>query len=429
MEMINYVSNKIVFFPLFKNKKRSRVFTKTNKSEIHMKHSSEMRGRYLFILPWSLDSIGGVNEVVKNLYYQFKINQKYEPIIMVNSWNDIVSRKDNISGYDHFFLRLRNPFNRKNLFRNFILFILEIPSSFAFLRRFLKKNNVYCVNMHYCSLSCFSLLLLKFVGLYRGRIVLSFHGRDTQALIKSKGLEKILWNIAFRLSDSIVACSKALMEEICCFDRELSRKTSYIHNGVDIATTPFASQKDNVKELKNMNYLLNVGTLEHQKGHDVLLQAFKQVHKKFDTLNLVIIGRKGDAEPNIKKMIHSLGLSDRVRLYEGLPHDEVLLYMENAKGFVLPSRYESFGIVILEAGLYGLPVIASNVGGIPEIISHNETGRLFEPGDIDALANELSYLLSNPDERARLGRNLKKHVNDNFSWEKTYKKYLIAAKI
>ena len=127
---------------------------------------------------------------------------------------------------------------------------------------------------------------------------------------------------------------------------------------------------------------------------------------------------------SIKQLIKALDLSHKVQLYEGLSHDQVLGIMERAMIFVLPSRREAFGIVILEAGAFGVPVIASNVGGIVEILTHNETGRLCDSEDVNAFAMEMSNLLKEKEERKRLGKNLKKHVIKNFSWNRTYQNYL-----
>jgi glycosyltransferase involved in cell wall biosynthesis len=155
-----------------------------------------------------------------------------------------------------------------------------------------------------------------------------------------------------------------------------------------------------------------------------LIKAFAKIAPEFKELCLVLIGRPGGAENKITQLIDSLGLSCRVHLYNGLPHDQILTIIKRAMIFVLPSRYEPFGIVILEAGAFGVPVIASNVGGIREILSHNDTGRLCVPEDVDSLADELRNLLTDQEERYRLGGNLRKHILENYSWEKTCTKYI-----
>ena len=84
----------------------------------------------------------------------------------------------------------------------------------------------------------------------------------------------------------------------------------------------------------------------------------------------------------------------------------------------MPSRYEPFGMVILEGMLYGLPIIAANVGGPAEIIDHGRTGLRFPACDATALANSLKRLLGNPSERLRLGEAAAHEVRHRWSWER-----------
>ncbi len=90
--------------------------------------------------------------------------------------------------------------------------------------------------------------------------------------------------------------------------------------------------------------------------------------------------------------------------------------------FVLPSRNEAFGIVILEAGAFGVTVIAANVGGNPEILIHGKTGKLCASENIHSFADELRSILASSEVRKNLGENLRKHVLENFSWQRTYQK-------
>lgn len=379
---------------------------------------------YLFLLPWSLNSLGGVNQVVENLYYQMKSDDQYDPLIMVNSWDDVKIRKENINEIDHYFFRLRSPWNSSRKIYNFFLFLVGFFRRTFILCKFIKKNKVSTVNIHYCSLSALNISLLKALGIFKGNFILSFHGGDLSAARKCQGIEKILWKLMLKSADKITTCSESLKDKLTNFDNRIFSKTIYIHNGINI---PKITNEKNVKidhEIPSQDFILNVATLDYNKGQDILLKAFEKISKDFIDICLVLVGRPGGAEKKIKQLIASLNLSQRVHLCGGLSHEKVLIYMEKSKIFVLPSRYEAFGIVILEAGAFEVPVIASDVGGICEIITHNKTGRLFETENVDSLANELRHLLTEAEERKRLGRNLKKHVLENFSWRKTYKSYL-----
>jgi glycosyltransferase involved in cell wall biosynthesis len=99
------------------------------------------------------------------------------------------------------------------------------------------------------------------------------------------------------------------------------------------------------------------------------------------------------------------------------------VFLERARVLCLPSRSESFGVALLEAGAYGLPVVASRVGGIPEIVTDGETGLLVPPEDPAALSDALERVLSDPERARRLGDNLRRRVVADFSWTRAYQDY------
>ena len=229
-----------------------------------------------------------------------------------------------------------------------------------------------------------------------------------------------------RSADSIVTCSESLKNDLILFDKRCLDRIVVIHNGIDIS---FLEQERDRSyrfdpALEGREIILNVATFQHIKGQDVLVRAFVEVAKVFENVHLVMIGRPGEALEQLRILIRSFGLEHRVWLYEGLPHDKIAAFLEKTVVFALPSRYESFGIVILEAGVFGVPVVATSVGGVSEILSHDQTGKLCEPEDSECLARELAYLLERPEERKRLGNNLRKHVMENFSWRQAYRKYV-----
>ncbi|WP_319574696.1 glycosyltransferase family 4 protein [uncultured Desulfobacter sp.] len=381
---------------------------------------------YLFIVPWSLDSIGGVSQVVENLILQMKKDNIYNPILMINSWDDVIIRKEKIKNIDHFFFRIRSIYNNKRPIRNLLGFFLFFFSEFYTLHRFLKVHNISVINIHYFGLNALTLSLLKIFKLFKGKLLLSFHGKYHFTSPENGVVAKQLWKLLLRTSDRAVTCSEALKNEVAGIDEKSIEKIVAIHNGID---TSFLENERNKsrpldQKLEGRKFILNVAAFDHRKGQDILLEAFVKIESLFPEVDLVMIGSPEAALNPIKNLIQDFGLEYRVWLYEGLPHNQIAAFYENATIFALPSRIEPFGIVILEAGIFGLPVVASRVGGISEIVFHNQTAILCESEDCDCFAHELMYLLERPDERERLGKNLKVHVMENFSWDRAYRKYI-----
>ena len=381
---------------------------------------------YLFVLPWTLECDGGVNQVVENLMNFMERHGDYRPLLMVNSWSDTSIRQQEIKGRHHFFFRLRSLYDAKIPLRNLIAFIIYLPFALLKINKFINSEHVAAINFHFCDLSAFNVSILKILGLFRGKLILSFHGADVIAAIKTKGLEKILYKILLKSADLIVTCSEQLKTEMISLNHKCSNHVMCIHNGIDVGLLANARCSNSIidSKLRQRGYILNVATYEFKKGQDVLINAFFKISNLFPNIDMVIIGRPAESSHTLKVLIDSLALGHRVWLYENVPHDKILAFFQKAMIFALPSRYEPFGIVILEAGLFSIPVVATKVGGIPEILTHGQTGRLCDADDVEGLAGELTYLLENPDERAKIGQNLHQHVAESFTWEQAYLKYM-----
>lgn len=381
---------------------------------------------FLFLLPWDLHHAGGVNQVVLNLAYQFSHNGDRQSKVLISSWEYVRPRSGDYSFVQTIHYRLRPPWGRNRPVKHLLMFVLLLPAWSMRLYRLLATNNVDVVNAHYPTLAVLQFALLKWLGLFRGRLILSFHGMDIAAASQTRGVERLLWWLALRSAHRIVACSEALCKQITTFAPAFSDKVTAIHNGIDIdlLTRERDTRYTLDARLIKQRYVLSIGTFEHKKAHDVLIRAFCQVAPLDPELLLVLVGGTGETRDELRSLIASLSLNDRVLLFEDVPHHRIASFIEKATLFALASRVEPFGIVILEAGVFGVPVVATRVGGIVEIIEHGVTGRLVPPEDVDALAAEIVSLLQDPNERKRLGERLRRRVMEEFTWTKAHEKYV-----
>lgn len=157
--------------------------------------------------------------------------------------------------------------------------------------------------------------------------------------------------------------------------------------------------------------ILFVGVDWYRKGGDLLLAAYTQIRPDFPQSELVFVGCNAPVT----------GLnSDGVRFEGKVPLDRVGHYFEKASIFCMPTRLEPFGIVFIEAMAYELPIVATNVGAVPDLVDDGVNGLLVESEDVDGLANALRRLLDDHHERNKMGRNGRQRYDDRFNWTAVY---------
>ncbi|MGI0053076.1 MAG: glycosyltransferase family 4 protein [Thermoplasmata archaeon] len=165
-------------------------------------------------------------------------------------------------------------------------------------------------------------------------------------------------------------------------------------------------------------FVLFVGRLASNKGLLELVEAFRPLAAHDRSVTLVLIGEDGGMRPAIEDRIRRRSLQGRVRLTGFLPDERMLsAAFREARLFVLPSQYEAFGLVLLEALAQGTAVVASRVGGIPEVLDGGAAGRLVPPGEIGPLAVALRELWEDEPARRRLGEYGRTTVLPRYDWD------------
>jgi glycosyltransferase involved in cell wall biosynthesis len=348
-----------------------------------------------------------------------------QPLVMVTKWSAFRPVETVIDGRRTVYLRQWSPSAELRSIVGLVKWVLTSPVWIFDMLLFCRRYRVSAFNFHFPGLSAFPIAVLRFLRLYRGALILSFHGSDLRNARGAGRFEHALWRFVLHSATAIVACSKALAADLREFAGEAARRVHVVQNGLDI--NHFLSNVDRVHSLPavllNREFILTVATWEWQKGLDILLRAFAEVKRTNPGIALVLLGRAGAAESGLRTLAVEVGVANDVFFFENVPHAQVGLYLEHAKVFCLPSRGEAFGIVILEAGAYRLPVVASRVGGIPEIVIDDETGLLAEPEDETALAAALGRVLSDQELARDLGKRLYRRVVNDFSWKQAYQEY------
>jgi glycogen(starch) synthase len=169
--------------------------------------------------------------------------------------------------------------------------------------------------------------------------------------------------------------------------------------------------------------VLFVGRLYlEQKGLDLLLRALAKLPRDLMP-DLRLVGEDWGSRPQLVRLASHLGILDRVTMPGRLTRPEVLREYASANLFVLPSRFDSFPVVLLEAMAAGLPIIASRVGGIPEVIADGSTGILVPPGDVARLEEAMETALRDAALRRRLGQTGLGAVG-SYSWKRLAPRYI-----
>jgi len=181
----------------------------------------------------------------------------------------------------------------------------------------------------------------------------------------------------------------------------------------EIKTKTFHAKEDTL-------IITTIAELHERKGQKYLIETIPKVVEKFPNIKLVLIG-EGPNRQNLENLVKKLKLEKHVTILGRRKNIPYLLKSSNI--FVLPSRREAFGLVNLEAMLTPLPIIATDVGGIPEIVQHEKTGIIIPRENRNALTSALIDLIENPKKRENYAKEGKKRALSHFDAKKMAEKY------
>jgi glycosyltransferase involved in cell wall biosynthesis len=224
------------------------------------------------------------------------------------------------------------------------------------------------------------------------------------------GFIKLTSKTVIKNADSAIALTedmKRVMQDI--YDRDIA----VVPNGIELGAIVKKPQLQVLEELEKR--ILFVGRLHPVKGVRYLIQAMQLVHEKRPEIKLILVG-DGDERDYLENLTDHLGIRECVDFAGEIPHERIPDYMSHADVFVLSSLSESFGIVLLEAMAWGLPIVATRVGGIPEIIEDGVNGYLVNPGDYQEMADRIQLLLRDEISAAEMSKNNRQKAI-GYSWE------------
>ena len=232
-----------------------------------------------------------------------------------------------------------------------------------------------------------------------------------------------------RYIDSIVVNTRSNREFLVKRHRMPGSKITVIDNGVEEAPALSAAERKQVRASfgagEETVVIGIVGRLTRRKGHHFLLEALSQPEDELPAWVLVVAG-DGDEDSALRELASRYGLSDRVHFLGHREDATRLMYAFDC--LALPSTIETMPFAIIEGMAAGLPVVASAIFGIPELIEHEETGFLIQAGDVDELRKRLLQLIRDPELRHRLGEAGRRRYEERFTaaimTEKTSRVYL-----
>lgn len=243
--------------------------------------------------------------------------------------------------------------------------------------------------------------------------IMTLQSGDLDMPEKNRRIPHVVWKNIHVSPTIAVGISTALTRRA---EKLGARRTMTIPNGVD-----FSHLSKIPQGRKNAHRVVTVARLSPEKGLPFLIEAIKIARHSVEDAELVIVGG-GALETELKAYVEKLSLQDVVRFLGAMPNAEAMAEVAKSAVFALPSLGEGLGIVLLEAQALGVPVIGTDVGGIPDVIEHEKTGLLVPPSDAKALAEALVRVLTEPGLGDRLAAGAKERLA-KFDWDKIAEDY------
>ena len=223
-----------------------------------------------------------------------------------------------------------------------------------------------------------------------------------------------------KAADFIASTSLAMKQQTEKFHKP-AEEIAITPFGIDL--TVFRPEKDSNKDEDSLTIGM-IKTMEKHYGPQYLLEAISILLKKLadenssfvNKINVLMVGR-GSQIGELESLASNLGIRDAVTFTGEIAHAMVPEYLNKLDIYCAPSEMESFGVAVIEASACEIPVIVSNVGGLPEVVIDNETGYIVKPKSPEEIAEKLYVLVNDPELRKNLGESGRRFVKTNYDWE------------
>ena len=241
------------------------------------------------------------------------------------------------------------------------------------------------------------------------RFYVSVWGSDVFEFPKRSIIHKAVFKHVMRKADQVFSTSKVMKDEILKY---VSKDITVIPFGVDLELFKPLNEK------RDKPFVIGtVKALEHVYGIDRLIEVFASFNKRYPDAECHIYGA-GSELKKLEMLANNLGVSNNIKFFGVIPQDQVPIAIASMDVFCVLSREESFGVAAVEAAACKIPVIASNVGGLPEVVSNNETGYLVDGHNSEQIKEVIIDLYNNPEKRRELGEKGRVLVEQQYDWNR-----------
>ncbi len=301
---------------------------------------------------------------------------------------------------------------------------LDIKTA-AGISQIIKKKGISVIHCH-ISRDLSTLVLAKlFAGAVKPGLIF------TQHMDSRHPKNDIFHRWIYRYIDKIFTISNDMRNNQLLFTPAKENQVECVYNGVDLSSFGKEEFRQDVRRkyniTKNEKVIGTVGRIDRLKDQELLIRSAPFIIKEFPETKFMFVGDETDSETGLgylkflKDLSDELGVAKNVIFVPFTPDISKILSIFDI--FVLTSKKESFGLVVIEAMASGKPVIGTDAGGVPEIIADGETGYLFPPGDSEALTINVIRLLKNPDECTLFGLNGRRRAENLFDFNKNMEIY------
>ncbi|MEK7159558.1 MAG: glycosyltransferase family 4 protein [Patescibacteria group bacterium] len=260
--------------------------------------------------------------------------------------------------------------------------------------------------------------------------VVSLHGLEL-ALSKQDRWKHWLVKKILQSAEHLIVNSEFTRNLLINFDERVLNKTIVVYPCPNVNFEICAEEKIKTflekNNLVNKKIILTIGRLIERKGQDMVIDAMLKILEKVPDAVYLIVGQ-GERLNFLREKVKALGLVNNVKFFVDTLDSELPMFYHLSKLFIMPCRelvngdVEGFGIVFLEANVYGKPVIAGKSGGAIEAVEHEVSGLLVDPKNIDKIAQAMILLLENEDYANKLGEAGRRRVEEKFNWQTQAKK-------